>query len=83
MEEAFQNVNVQDFNVHLTENNNCHTAIVSKFTSEREYIMIIPKSDTLGSRFGKCMCGFPKKKGIPCQHMVAIQKLGRIDGLTI
>jgi hypothetical protein len=44
--------------------------------------VIIPKSDTLGSRFGKCTCGFPKKEGIPCQHMVAVSKLGRIDGLT-
>ncbi len=44
--------------------------------------MIIPKSDSLGSRFGKCTCGFPKKERISCQHMVAVSKLGRIDGLT-
>jgi hypothetical protein len=62
MEEAFQNVNVQDFKVELTENDYQHTAIVSKkSTSEREYSMIIPKSDTLGSRFGKCTCGFSKE----------------------
>jgi hypothetical protein len=61
MEEAFQNVNVQDFKVHLTEKDYHHTAIVSKkSTSEREYSVIIPKSDTLGSRFGKCTRGFPK-----------------------
>jgi hypothetical protein len=83
MEEAFNNVKVQDFKVHLTENKNEHNAIVSKNpTSQREYIKIIPKSDTLGSRFGRCTCGFPKKEGIPCQHMVAVSKLGRIDGLT-
>jgi hypothetical protein len=83
IEEAFNNVKVQDFKVHLTENNNEHTAFVSKkSTSQREYSVIIPKSDTLGSRFGKCTCGFPKKEGIPCQHMVAVSKLGRIDGLT-
>ncbi len=44
--------------------------------------MIILKSDILESRFGKCTCGFPKKEGIPCQHMVAVSKLRRIDGLT-
>jgi hypothetical protein len=83
MEEAFQNVNVQDFKVHLTENIYHHTAIVSKKPAgEREYSMIIQKSDTLGTRFGKCTCGFPKKEGIPCQHMVAVSKLGRIDGLA-
>ena len=83
VEEALQNVNVQDFKVHLTEKDYHHTAIVSKkSTSEREYSVIIPKSDTFWSRFGKCTCGFPKIKGVPCQHMVAIEKLGRIDGLT-
>jgi hypothetical protein len=66
MEEAFNNGKVQDFKVHLTENKNEHTAIVSKkATSHREYSMIIPKIDALGSRFGKCTCGFPKKEGSP------------------
>jgi hypothetical protein len=67
----------------LTEHKLEHTAVVSKnSTSHREYSVNIPKSDTFGSRFGECTCGFPKIKGIPCQHMVAIQKLGRIDGMT-
>jgi hypothetical protein len=73
MEEAFNNVNVQDFKVHLTENKNEHTAIVSKkSTSHIEYSVKLSKSATLGSRFGTCTCGFPKKEGIPCQHMVAV-----------
>jgi hypothetical protein len=81
MEEAFNNFNVQDFKVHLTEKNE-HTAIVSKkSTSHREYSVNLPKSTTLGSRFGKCTWGFPKKEGIPCQHMVVVCKLERIDGL--
>ncbi len=83
MEEAFNNVNVQDFKGHLTENKNEHTAIVSKkSTSHREYSVNLPKSATLGSRFGKCTCECPKKEGILCQHMGAVSKLGRIDGLT-
>jgi hypothetical protein len=52
MEEAFNNVKVQIFKVHLTENKNEHTAIVSKkSTSHRVYIVIIPKIVTLGFRF--------------------------------
>jgi hypothetical protein len=83
MEEAFNNVNVQDFKVHLTKNKNEHTAIVSKkSTSHREFSVNLPKSTKLGSRFGKCTCGFSKKEGIPCQHMLAVCKLGRIDGLS-
>jgi hypothetical protein len=61
MEEAFNNVKVQDFKVHLIENKNEHSAIVSKEATHREYSVNIPKSATLGSRFGKCTCGFPKK----------------------
>ncbi len=83
MEEAFNNVNLEDFKIHLTEKENEHTAIVSKkSTSHREYSVNLSKSTTLGSRFGKCTCVFPKKEGIPCQHMVAVCKLGRIDGLS-
>jgi hypothetical protein len=83
MDEAFNNVNVQEFKVYVTEHEYEHIANVSKkSTSHREYIVNIPKSDTLWSRFGKCTCRFSKIKGIPCQHMVAMQKLGRIDGLT-
>ncbi len=67
MDEAFNNVKVQEFKVHLTEHKIEHTAIVSKnSTTHREYsVKNIPKSDTFGSRFGKCTCGFPKIKGIP------------------
>ncbi len=36
MEEAFNNVNVQDFKVHSTENKNEHTAIVSKKSTSHE-----------------------------------------------
>jgi hypothetical protein len=82
MEEAFHNVKVQDFKVYLTENNYQHTAIVSKKSTSERDSMIIPKSDTFGSTFGKCTCGFPKIKGVPCQHIVAESKLGRTDGLT-
>ncbi len=55
MDEAFNNVKVQEFKVHLTECKNEHTAFVSKnSTSQRDYSVNIPKSETFGSRFGKC-----------------------------
>ncbi len=83
MEEAFKKVNEQNFKFHLAGNKHHHTAVVSKkSTSKREYTVIIPKTDTMGSRFGKCTCGFPNKEGIPCDHMVAVSKLDRINGLT-
>jgi hypothetical protein len=83
MEEAFKKINVQDFKFHLAEDEHHHTAVVSKkSTSEREYSVIIPKTDAMGSRFGKCTCGFLNKEGVPCDHMVAVSKYGRINGLT-
>jgi hypothetical protein len=83
MEEAFKKVNIQEFKFHLTNNEDNHAAVVSKKSaSERGYTVIIPKTDTMGSRFGKCKCGFPKKEGIPCDHMVAVSKLGRINELS-
>jgi hypothetical protein len=52
MEEA---VKVQEFKVHLTENENEYISIVcKKSTSHRDYSVNIPKSATLGSIFGKC-----------------------------
>jgi len=49
----------------------------------RQYIVKIPKvGKDHGSWFGSCSCGFPKKEGIPCDHMVAITKAGRIPNLS-
>jgi hypothetical protein len=36
----------------------------------------------MGSRLGTCTCGFPKKEGIPCKHMMALVKVGTINRLT-
>ena len=35
-----------------------------------------------GSVFGGCTCGVPNTDGVPCQHMVAVVKSSRIEGLT-
>ncbi len=32
--------------------------------------------------FGGCSCGIPYTGGIPCNHMVAVVKSSRIEGLT-
>jgi hypothetical protein len=73
MEEAFKKVNTAMFKIHVTEVEDHHDVIVSKkTTSKREYTVIIPKADIMGSRFGTCTCGYPKKEGIPRNHMVAI-----------
>ena len=35
-----------------------------------------------GSFFGSCDCGVPRVDGFPCQHMIAVCKSGRIEGLN-
>jgi hypothetical protein len=82
LEEAFKPINPAMFKIHITEMDNHHAATVSKESaSKREYTVIIPKADNMGSIFGMCTW-WSKKEGIPCQHMVALVKLGRIDGLS-
>ncbi len=83
MEEAFKKVNAHNFKILVMEMEDHHDVDVSKKSaSKREYTVIIPKTDIIGSRFGMFTCGYPKKEGILCDHMVAISKLGRINGLS-
>jgi hypothetical protein len=72
MEEAFKKINTAMFKIHVMEVKDHHAVAVSmKSTSKREYTVIIPKADIMGLRIGTCTCDYPKKEGIPCQHMVA------------
>jgi hypothetical protein len=60
------------------DNEDHHAAVVSKKSaSEREYTVIIPNTDTMRLRYGMCTCGYPKKEGIPCNHM---RRLGHGPG---
>ena len=36
----------------------------------------------MGSVFGGCSCGAPNVHGLPCHHMIAVTKSGRVEGLT-
>ncbi len=53
-------------------------------TQTREYIVILPKMPlNHGSKFGSCTCGFPRKEGIPCNHMVAMSKGKSVTCMSI
>ena len=84
MEEAFSKCNVSIYTAHKTENTHDFTFAVSKkAAADRIYTVVIPKQPGKhGSRFGSCTCGFPKKEGLPCEHMVFIVKVGNIPGLS-
>jgi hypothetical protein len=83
MEEAFKDVNQREYRMDVSEVPDGHVAKVSKTTANaKQFVVFIPKEETLGSRFGSCTCGIPATEGIPCRHMVALAKSNVILGLT-
>ena len=75
MEEAFKNINVRDYAMKVVETETYTEATVTKnVVNSKNYTLIMPKEERLGSRFGSCTCGKPAKDGIPCQHMVILVK---------
>jgi hypothetical protein len=55
MEEAYKDVNQREYRLDVTEVENGHVAKVSKTNAnEKQFVVFIPKEETLGSRFGSC-----------------------------
>ncbi len=80
MEDIFARCDPSIYSIQVTDHPDQLMFVVSKIAATtREYVVKIPrKAQEHGSRFGSCTCGFPKKEGLPCDHMVAIVKAGRI-----
>jgi hypothetical protein len=75
MEEAFKDVNIRDYAMKVVETETYTEATVSRNAmNSKNYTVIMPKEERLGSRFGSCTCGKPAKDGVPCQHMVVLVK---------
>ena len=79
--DAFQKVNVRDYNIEITTQGDTYCCVVNRLTSSNKYTTLIPGNDTNGSFFGTCNCGVPRVDGLPCQHMIAVCKSGCIKGL--
>ncbi len=47
-----------------------------------EFTCTFLQEEEEGLVFGGCTCGVPNKDGVPSQHMVAVVKASRIEGLT-
>ena len=84
MEEIFAKCDPSIYRVQMTDFPDYNQFVVSKKSAAmRQYFVKIPKVGMdHGSWFGSCSCGFPTKEGIPCDHMVAITKAGRIPNLS-
>jgi hypothetical protein len=80
--DAFQKVNVRDYSIKIGMEGDTYCCVVNRLTSSNKYTTRIPINDTHGSFFGSCNCGVPRVDGFPCQHMIAVCKSGRIEGLN-
>jgi hypothetical protein len=81
VKDAFESVNLRDYEIAISREGDMY-CVVNRLTSSNKYATHIPAGDTNVSFFGKCTCGVPRVDGIPCPHMIAVCKSGRIEGLT-
>jgi hypothetical protein len=87
-DDAFEGVNFRHYGIFIDndeENNDRVSARVTRLGGEQNverrcWFLKVENDD--GSVFGGCSCGVPNTDGIPCHHMIAVVKSGRIDGLT-
>ena len=83
MEEVYKDMNQHEYRLDGTEVENEHVEKVSKTNANaKQFVVFIPKKETLGSHFGSCTCGVPVTEGIPCRHIVVLVKSIMIHGLT-
>jgi len=80
---AFENVNTTQFTVTVSSLEECYQCTVRfNKVGALTYTVKIPKVPTLGSMFGTCTCGIPKRDGLPCIHMVVLAKGGNINHVS-
>ena len=83
MEEAYKDMNQREYRLDVIKVENGHVEKVSKTNANaKQFVMFIPKEETLGSRFESCTCGVPVTERIPCRHIVVLAKSNVIYGLT-
>jgi hypothetical protein len=82
MQAAFDNINVCEYGLNMIEVKDLYVLTVRKnLIGAKEYYVRLPKVPYKGSYFGKCSCGYPVKEGVPCKHMVVVQKSAVIPEL--
>ena len=80
MDDAFTDVRVNDYQCTVAVTDTIFECTVRRMAANASvYDVQIPREAVMGSRFGKCTCGVPKRDGIPCQHMVVLAKGGHIN----
>lgn len=80
-DEIFSKVDFHDYHILVGDYEDEWTCRVCR-GNRKERQVYFPKEPVMGSYFGGCSCGIPNTDGVPCHHMVAVVKSGRIAGLT-
>ena len=80
-DEIFANVNYQDYHI-VTGEYPDRWAIKVKYKTQVQRQCYFIRDPEMGSHFGACSCGKTETESLPCHHMVAVIKSGRIPALT-
>jgi hypothetical protein len=79
-DDIFAKVDYTNYVISVSTGENVNVRISRIGNIERQCYFL--KEEIMGSVFGGCSCGAPNVKGIPCHHMIAVTKSGRIEGLN-
>jgi hypothetical protein len=80
-DEIFGNVDFHDYTIDIAEHDDSWVRQVTK-TRMMRTAWFPKEADDMGSFFGGCNCGIPNVDAVPCHHMVAVVKCGRVKSLT-
>jgi len=80
-DEIFANVDYHDYTIDIAEYEDMWSCKVYK-TQAMKTVWFPKAADNMGSFFGGCSCGVPNVDAVPCHHMVAVVKCGRINDLN-
>ena len=74
-----------DYRVSIENNEDFHIGKVKLPINNKspERTVKIPKVNVNNLLFGTCSCGVPQVDSVPCIHMMAVAKSGRVNGLAV
>jgi hypothetical protein len=77
--------NTNEYRVSIEDDFNFHIAKVKMSINNKspERTVKIAKDSINNLSFGTCSCGVPQVDSVPCIHMTAVVKSGRINGITV
>lgn len=82
-DECLKNIDFREYTIKITEADtkwNCSVSYRNK--PEQLCFFFVEEIPSCASLFGGCECRAPEVDGVPCHHMIAVVKSGKIKGLN-